>query len=318
MLARNKTQTDCIYELKALCFPFMKIGRFLFILASGLPAALQAQIPVTSVSTITAEIAREIGGTHVAVVNLVAPDTDPHEYQPTPGDLKKMEASRLILLTGKGLEGYLGKLKKNSATRDKIFNVGAAVPSLQIVESHRHSHHDHDHGPEDPHWWHSIACMKKAADAVLTQLIRLDPAHAGAYAQNGAAYQERLDALKKWADAKVAELPRNRRLLVTSHDALNYFARDYGFTVLAVEGISTAEQPSSKKVAELIATLRTRGVKALFAENIENPKILAEITRETGAVLGGKLYADGLGIGDAATYEGMYRHNVSTIVDALK
>lgn len=279
------------------------------------PALGRAQIPLASVSTITTEIAREIGGSHLAVDNLVPPGTDPHDYQPTPGDLKRMEASRLILVSGKGLEGYLGKLKKNSGTRDKIFEVGATVPSLQIAEGA-----SANHGPlsEDPHWWHSIAGMKKAAEAVEIKLAHMDPAHAGDYARNGAAYQARLDALKKWTDAKVAELPRDRRILVTSHDALNYFAREYGFTVLAVEGISTAEQPSSKKVADLIATLRNRRVKALFAENIENPKVLAEITRETGAVLGGSLYADGLGTGEAATYEGMYRHNVATIVDALK
>src|SRR6185436_3354927 len=102
------------------------------------------------------------------------------------------------------------------------------------------------------------------------------------------------------------------------HDAFQYFAKENGFTIYAVEGISSADQPSSHRVAEIIQTIKQQGVKAVFTESLENPKVLEEITRETGAKRGGKLYADGLGEGDASTYEGMYKHNVSTIVDALK
>ena len=105
---------------------------------------------------------------------------------------------------------------------------------------------------------------------------------------------------------------------MTSHDAFQYFAKENGFTIYAIEGLSSSDQPSSKRVADLIKTVKEQGVKAVFAESIENPKVLKEITRETGAVIGGELYADGLGEGDAATFEGMYKHNVSTIVDALK
>ncbi len=119
---------------------------------------------------------------------------------------------------------------------------------------------------------------------------------------------------------KVAELPREKRKLVTSHDAFQYFARDYGFKIYPIEGVSTEDQPSSKRVAELIEAIKKQGVKAVFFENTQNPKVIASITRETGAKVGGELYADGLGAedGDAATYEAMMRHNVTTIVDALK
>jgi zinc/manganese transport system substrate-binding protein len=107
-------------------------------------------------------------------------------------------------------------------------------------------------------------------------------------------------------------------VLVTSHEALGYFAKDNGFEIFAVQGVSTSDQPSSQKVKRLIGEIKARNVRAIFAENIENPKVLEQITNETGAKLGGVLYADGLGNGPAATYEGMMKTNVSTIVEALK
>ena len=136
---------------------------------------------------------------------------------------------------------------------------------------------------------------------------------------SAAAYAVGLDELDAAVKLKVAELPRGKRKLVTSHDAFQYFARDYGFTILPIEGVSTAEEPSTKRVAELLKTIRSQGVKAVFFESTQNPKVTAEITRETGAKVGGELYADGLAAdGEAATYAGMIRHNVNTIVDALK
>ena len=105
---------------------------------------------------------------------------------------------------------------------------------------------------------------------------------------------------------------------MTSHEAFQYFARDFGFKIYAIEGVSTDDQPSSKKITELITTIRNEGVKAVFFESVENPKVVGEITKETGAKVGGQLYADGLGDNEASTYLGMVRHNVTTIVESLK
>ncbi|MBV8641498.1 MAG: zinc ABC transporter substrate-binding protein, partial [Verrucomicrobia bacterium] len=126
------------------------------------------------------------------------------------------------------------------------------------------------------------------------------------------------DALNNWAKRKVAELPRDKRKLVTSHDAFQYLARDYGFKIYAIEGVSTETEPSDRHVAELIDDIKKQQVKAIFLENTLNPKVTREITRESGAKIGGSLYADGLGDGDGSTYEGLVRHNISTIVDALQ
>ena len=149
-------------------------------------------------------------------------------------------------------------------------------------------------------------------------MIKLDPADKADFEANANGYLAKLDALENWVKRKVAELPRDKRKLITSHDAFQYFARDYGFTIGAIEGISPETEASNKHVSELIDDIRKQGVKAIFVENTLNPKVTTEITRETGAKIGGTLYPDGLGAGDASTYEGMMKHNVSTIVDALK
>jgi ABC-type Zn uptake system ZnuABC Zn-binding protein ZnuA len=258
---------------------------------------------VSSFSTILTEIATEVGGERVKVHAHVKPGVDPHEFQPKPDDLRIVAGAQIVLLSAKHMEGYVGKLKEATGSSAVFVDVGDAMPSLTLTVEHG----DHSHDGEDPHWWHSIANMRRA-----TKVIR------AAFTANATRYLAGLDALETWAKSKVAELSRNSRKLVTSHDAFQYFARDYGFTIYAIEGLSTADQPSSGKVAAIIAAIRAQGVKAVFPESIENPKVLSEITRESGAKVGPALYADGLGEGNARTYAGMFRHNVTAIVDALK
>jgi zinc/manganese transport system substrate-binding protein len=160
--------------------------------------------------------------------------------------------------------------------------------------------------------------VQRAARLIRDELAKLRPGDAAFFTQNAANYVDRLEALARWARLEVAKIPRNRRTLVTTHDAFQYLAKEFGFTIRSVTGIAAEEQPSSRHVAALIAAIKSEKVKAIFAENIENPKVLNEITRETGVKLGGILYPDGLADGEAGTYEGMFRHNIFTIVEALK
>jgi zinc/manganese transport system substrate-binding protein len=271
------------------------------------------KIRVSSFSTILTEIAEQVGGDRVAVTAHVKAGVDPHEYEPKPADLKAVGDAQLILLTAKHMEGYIGKLKEATGTKGALVEVGNSFASLKMK-----SEKDPNQTIEDPHWWHSVANEEKAVKIVRDELIKISPADKDLFNANAAKCLATLDALQKWVKAKLAELPRDKRKLVTSHDAFQYFARENGFTIYAIEGITTEDQPSSKKVAELVSAIKTQNVKAIFLESIENPKVLKEITKETGAKVGGTLYADGLGEGDASTYEGMYKHNVSTIVDALK
>ncbi len=286
--------------------PFLTV---LVLFLAGLPL-LRADLKVASLSTVTTDLAHQIGGTNVTVVAIIRPGTDPHEFEPTTGDVRNVADADLVLLTGKGLEGYLSKLEEAAGGDAKFVNVGQSIPSLTLEEEGR--------SVEDPHWWHSVANMKRATRVVAAAFAKADPAHATDYEGNASSYLATLEELERWIRVQLAVIPRDKRKLVTTHDALGYLAHDYGFTIHPVKGISTADDPSSRHVKEVIAVIKEQGVNAVFMESIGNPRALRQISSETGARAGGTLYSDGLGDTEANTYESMMRHNISTIVDGLK
>lgn len=305
----------------------MTIGRRLFmLLVCGLfftlPASGANVLKVASFSTVLTEIAKQVGGNHVSVAGLVKPGQDPHEYQPTPDDLRQAADANLILLSGKHLEHYLDKVQQATGGKGGSLSVGDMLPNLKMKadpdEPQSKAAADRNGMIDDPHWWNSVANVEKATVIVRDELIKLDPADRADYESNAKAYLAKLGDLDQWAKRKVAELSRDKRKLVTSHDAFQYLAKDYGFRVYAIEGVSTETEPSDRHIAELIDEIKKEQVKAIFLENTLNPKVTVEITKETGAKIGGTLYADGLGEGDGSTYDGMVRHNITTIVDALK
>ena len=305
----------------------MTIGRRLFmLLVCGLfftlPASGANVLKVASFSTVLTEIAEQVGGNQVSVAGLVKPGQDPHEYQPTPDDLRQAADANLILLSGKHLEHYLDKVQQATGGKAQSLSVGDMLPNLKMKadpdEPQTKAAADRNGMIDDPHWWNSVANVEKATVIVRDELIKLDPADRADYESNAKAYLAKLGDLDQWAKRKVAELSRDKRKLVTSHDAFQYLAKDYGFRVYAIEGVSTETEPSDRHIAELIDEIKKQQVKAIFSESTLNPKVTVEITKETGAKIGGTLYADGLGEGDGSTYDGMVRHNIATIVDALK
>jgi zinc/manganese transport system substrate-binding protein len=305
----------------------MSIGRRLFILLGcglffTLPASGANALKVASFSTVLTEIAEQVGGNHVSVAGLVKLGQDPHEYQPTPDDLRQVADANLILLSGKHLEHYLDKVQQATGGKAGSLSVGDMLPNLKMKadpdEPQAKAAADRNGMIDDPHWWNSVANVEKATAIVRDELIKLDTANRADYERNAKAYSAKLGELDQWAKRKVAELPRDRRKLVTSHDAFQYLAKGYGFTVYAIEGVSTETEPSDRHIAELIDEIKKQQVKAIFLESTLNPKVTVEIIKETGAKIGGTLYADGLGEGDGSTYDGMVRHNITTIVDALK
>jgi ABC-type Zn uptake system ZnuABC Zn-binding protein ZnuA len=294
------------------------MGFTLFLVAALMFTTRAAsKINVASFSTIDTEIVQQVGDDHVDVAALVKPGIDPHEYEPTPADLRKVNDAQLILTSGKHMENYLNKLQEATGGKADLLKVGDHFSSLKMKPAAENGV-DNNVGFEDPHWWHSVANVKQATKIIRDELIKLDPTDAADFEKNANAYLAKLDQLDDWVKRKVAELPRDKRKLVTSHDAFQYFARDYGFKIEAIEGVNTETEVSNRHVSELIDDIKKQGVKAIFLESTLNPKVTTQITRETGVKIGGTLYADGLGPGEASTYEGMMKHNVSTIVDALK
>jgi zinc/manganese transport system substrate-binding protein len=271
----------------------------------------RGDLTVASLSTITTDLAKNIGGTHVKIEAIIKPGIDPHEFEPTPRDVKKVADANLVLFTGKGIEGYLTKLEEAAGGgSSKFLDIGRDIPSLTMDEDGKKV--------EDPHWWHSVENMKMATRVVAAAFAKADPSNAASYQKNAQRYLASLDELQRWIRVKLAGLSHDQRKLVTSHDALQYFAHDYEFTIYPLKGVSTNEEPSSRHVREIIKVIRGEHVKAVFFESIENHRAIQQIADETGTKTGGSLYSDGLGETEANTYDSMMRHNVSAIVDGLK
>ena len=194
-------------------------------LASACLSATAAPVKVVSFSTVLTEVAKQVGGSQVEVVDMIKPGIDPHEFEPKPADLKLVAQSQLVLLSAKHMEGYVGKLKEALGGEGRIVEVGDQFPSLKMQPAdHGGPGHEHGETVEDPHWWHSIANVKRATRVVRDELGKVSPADKAAFATNAKDYTAKLDALQKWVSIKLAELPRDRRKLVTSHDAFQYLS----------------------------------------------------------------------------------------------
>ena len=304
-------------------------------------------IPVVATFSILGDMVKQIGGEHVVVTTLVGPDGDAHMYQPTPADARAISEARVLVVNGLQFEGWLDRLIEASDFRgvqvvatDGIepmaYEHGADVHARDGEAGHDphaeggdHDGHDthaegddhdgHDHGALDPHVWQSLRDAAVYVDNITAALARADPGNAGVFYRNRAAYVDALEALDTRISEIVARLPAESRTVVTSHDAFAYFGRDYGLTFIAPQGLSTESETSAQDVARLIRQIRDDGIRAVFIENIGDPRLLKRIADETGAVIGGTLYPGALSgpNGPAPTYLDMMRHNAMTLAHAL-
>lgn len=295
----------------------MKIPLAAFVLLLTLGQA--APLKVASLHPIVSDIAKQVGGANVEVIEILKPGGDIHHFEPAPKDIAAMRGAKLLLASGKELEPYLDKLRDSLGAGIKLVEVGEKIPSIPYICDHDHEHgeeHDHHHGQFDPHWWHSAENMKRAARIVSDELSAVDPANASAYESGAKAAAKRFDELKRWAQKEIAKISRKDRKLVTAHSAFGYFCKEYGFEPLSLLGVGRNDDADSRHVAETIAEIREHGIKAVFPEDQANPKVLAEIARGTGVKIGGVLVADGTAR-NAHTFEAMLAHNVRAIVAAL-
>ena len=319
-------------------------------LSLAAPAIAQSDkpIPVVATFSILGDMVKRIGGDHVAVRTLVGPGGDTHVYQPTPADARSVSEAMILVVNGLQFEGWLNRLIDASdfdgmrvvategiepITFDDEHDNGASLEVHAEEAGHDHDHdHDHDdeahaeadhdhhhHGAFDPHSWQSLGNAVAYINNITAALAQADPANAADFYQNRAAYEAEIEALDAEIREIVAALPANRRTVVTSHDAFQYFGRDYGLTFLAPQGLSTESEASARDVARLIQQIRERGIRAVFMENVADPRLLERIADETGAVIGGTLYPGALSgpDGPAATYLDMMRHNAMTLAQAL-
>jgi len=276
----------------------------------GLLPLAAADLKIAVLHPLLGDLAREIGGDQVEVVDLIGPNGDPHHFEPRPEDLRKAEGASLYLVAGMGLEGYLPKLRSVIAEKAELVEVGATLPALEEPDDG----HGHGHGV-DPHWWHSIDLFRRATGIVAAALEAKSPENAALFHKNAATYRTKLDELEKWARREIARIPRDRRHLATTHAAFNYLCRDFGFVPHPVQGLNREQMPDPRELAKLVADLKANHVAAIFPETESNPKILNTLTNDTGIKLGKPLIADGTG---GLSYLEMVRHNVEAIVKGLE
>ena len=254
-----------------------------------------------------------MGGERAKVVQVLRPNTDPHDYEPRPSDVRETADADVVLLNGDELDRWMGDVVEAAGGHPAIVDLGARVPVKVAGESE---------GPEasryDPHWWHDPRNAEAAVAAIRDALTKANPGARDVYARNAAAYLGRLREPRP-RDRRLHE-PRGAgaRKLVTDHDAFDYFAHRYGITVVGavIPSQSTQAQPSAGDVARLTRTIRREGVKAVFPESSINAKLAQAIARQTGATSDYRLYGDTLGPkgSSGATYLTMERANAEAMV----
>ena len=305
----------------------MRVGIFhsfrllvLLSLASVMAAPAVAQpLPVVTSFSILADLVKVIGGSHVEVTSLVGPNADAHVFDPTPADAKRLADAKLVVINGLGFEGWMDRLIKSSGYRGSVTVASRGVKTIQEAAGHGHQHgHSHSHAA-DPHAWQNPLNVKQYVQNIRLALAAAKPAAAQEFEQRAQAYSRDLDALDQSIRERLKPIPVAQRRIVTSHDAFGYFAAAYNVKFYPLQGLSTGSEPSAADVVRIINQIKKNKVTAIFVENISDARVLERITKESGARIGGTLYADALSEPGTAvdTYLKLIEHNAATIVKGL-
>jgi manganese/zinc/iron transport system substrate-binding protein len=256
-----------------------------------------------------------------SVTGLMGPGVDPHLYKAKASDVQKLQKADAVFYGGLHLEGKMQGVfdKMQGNARKTVMAVTKDIPHDRLLTPPAFA------GNHDPHVWFDVALWSLCIDPVATALGQQDPAGKVVYQANATKLKKSLAALDQWAKQECAKLPKDKRVLVTSHDAFNYFGRAYDFEVVGLQGISTVTEAGLADMAKLVDFIRVRKLRAIFVESSVPHQAIEQISKETGVRIGGEIFSDAAGtLGDIengydkGTYEGMIRHNVSTIVGALQ
>lgn len=290
--------------------------------SSATPAHAANKVKVVATFSIVADLVRQVGGERVDVTSLVGRNTDLHVFQPSPADAKKLLDANVVVINGLGLEGWADRLVKASGYKGPTVVASKGVKPLAAAEDdHGHSGgKGHARERKDPHAWQDIANARIYVANIRDGLASADAAGKPAYDAAAANYLRALDDVEKEIRAAYEDVPKARRRVITSHDAFAYYGKAYGVDFLSPQGVGGDTEPTAKDVAALIRQIKREKVKAVFVENISNPRLIERIAKEAGVTLGGTLYSDALSdaSGPAATYADMMRHNTKLLSEAMK
>jgi manganese/zinc/iron transport system substrate-binding protein len=290
--------------------------------AAGPPKFEGPPVRVTCTTTIVADVVQRVGGERVKVETLMGAGIDPHKFIAEIGDRKKLDAAHIVYFNGLHLEGKMADLFEKNRDRWRAYPVTRGIPEASLRKA------DVDGGEHDPHVWFDVRLWMNSVNTVRDTLTELDPAGAEVYKNNAAGYLHELEALDNQIREQLARVPKEKRVLVTSHDAFGYFGRAYDFEVIGLQGVSTASESGTAQRDQLANEIGRRKIPAVFTETSvvsDGLKAVLDDVRtkykhDVALVAGDDaLYSDALGPPDSpgGTYPGMIRHNVKAIVEAL-
>lgn len=277
-----------------------------------------AALRVVATTSIVADAVAVVGGERVAVTGLMGPGIDPHLYKASAGDVRAIELAGIIFYNGLHLEAAMATVLERMSAQRPTVAVTAGIDRAMLLSPPGYE------GYYDPHVWFDVSLWMVVVETIRDALTDFDPAGAAVYEQNAAAYLKELEALDDYVKEQAGKLPAEKRVLITAHDAFNYFGRAYGFDVIGLQGISTVAEASTSDVQELSSLIVERRVPAVFIESSVSPRNIEAVQAAVQARgytvrIGGELFSDALGSSDSpeATYIGMVRYNIDTIVSAL-
>lgn len=289
----------------ALCLLFVWFGHSM--------AAPSSPVRIVVSFSILEDIVRQIGGSDVEVTTLIGADSDAHVFEPRPDQARLLAKAQLFVVNGLGFETWLTRLTRSAQFGGMLVSATEGVTPIMTTEAGETS------PVPDPHAWQNPTNVIIYADNIARALAEIDPTRAKAYRQRLQAYKLQLAALDHQLRAEFDQVPVERRRVITTHDAFAYYGRTYGIVFMAAEGISTDSEPSAKSIAELIRQIRREGIKALFLENIADPRLIDELARDTGTTPGPRLYSDALSRpgGPAPTYIRMIEYNTAALKNGM-
>ncbi len=275
---------------------------------------LKTNIKVLTTESFLGDMVQNVVGGRLKVETLIPPRTDPHEFEPKPQDVVNITQSQILIVNGLGYETWLEKTLENVGDQQLVI-----VASNGLIPNPDSSG---EHPDGDPHLWMDPLNAIRYVENIRDGLSQADPAGKDVYAKNAEAYIAKLKDLDAWAKNEVSQIPVERRLLVTNHDALGYFAKAYGFKIVGavIPGVTDQASPSAQEMAALIETIKSSGARAIFMDVGENETLAQQIAAETGVKVVSGIYVEGLSAldGPAPTYIDMIKHDVLLIVSTLK
>jgi zinc/manganese transport system substrate-binding protein len=292
----------------------------LFIAGGGTATTAEKKVKVIASFSILGDLTKNVGGDRIEMATLVGPNGDVHVYEPTPADAKAIGGADLVVVNGLALEGWMDRLIKTSGYQGPVVVASQGVKPRKMAAEELEQGAQHGPLMIDPHAWQDVVNGRLYVQNIAKGLETVDPASASVYRANAEAYTAKLSELDQWVRKELSGIPKEKRRMITTHDAFGYFGAAYGISILSPVGFSTESEASASDIANLIKQIRREKITAVFVENITDPRLMEQVVKESGVTLGGTLYSDALSKpdGPAPTYLEMFKNNVNLIAAAMR